>query len=256
MQQALEALPCCGYTDASAVKWNPFNGVVQCHKCGQVYSQKKQTNDSQTLEAILSVVCRYLPPDGISREQAMSEIIGLVDPGPSPLPVQPAFYQPAANEAVEILKSLGYVYEPTYTGLAWAKKSAQPEQEQALKKLADLGQEIEQEPTCPKCKAAVLYECVACSSNNYPPKPEQEPVAFAAEIVEDVNGVLSTQWADWWIPNEGDKLYTTLPAAQRSWQGLDEDDIRKLYGKDLNYRDGNYVRYAMAVEAKLKEKNT
>jgi hypothetical protein len=130
MQQALEALPCCGYTDASAVKWNPFNGVVQCHKCGQVYSQKKQTNDSQTLEAILSVVCRYLPPDGISREQAMSEIIGLVDPGPSPLPVQPAFYQPAANEAVEILKSLGYVYEPTYTGLAWvAKKSAQPEQE-------------------------------------------------------------------------------------------------------------------------------
>jgi len=50
-------------------------------------------------------------------------------------PVQPAepaqtFYQPAENEAVEILKSLGYVYEPTYTGLAWvAKKSAQPEQE-------------------------------------------------------------------------------------------------------------------------------
>jgi len=27
----------------------------------------------------------------------------------------------------------------------------------------------EQEPTCPECKAAVLYECVACSSNNYPP---------------------------------------------------------------------------------------
>jgi hypothetical protein len=27
----------------------------------------------------------------------------------------------------------------------------------------------EQEPLCPECKAAVLYECVACSSNNYPP---------------------------------------------------------------------------------------
>jgi hypothetical protein len=36
----------------------------------------------------------------------------------------------------------------------------------------------EQEPTCLECKAAVLYECVACSSNNYPPKPEQEPVAI------------------------------------------------------------------------------
>jgi hypothetical protein len=46
-------------------------------------------------------------------------------------------------------------------------------EEAALKKLADLGQEIEQGPTCPECKAAVLYECVACSSNNYPPKPEQ-----------------------------------------------------------------------------------
>jgi membrane protease subunit (stomatin/prohibitin family) len=31
-------LPCCGYTDASAVKWNPFNGVVQCHNCGQTYT--------------------------------------------------------------------------------------------------------------------------------------------------------------------------------------------------------------------------
>ena len=32
------ALPCCGYTDASAVKWNPLNGVVQCHNCGQCYT--------------------------------------------------------------------------------------------------------------------------------------------------------------------------------------------------------------------------
>jgi hypothetical protein len=26
------------------------------------------------------------------------------------------------------------------------------------------------EPVCPECKAEVLYECVACSSNNYPPQ--------------------------------------------------------------------------------------
>ena len=42
-------------------------------------------NDRQRLEAIVAVVCRYLPPDGISREEAMSQIIGLVDP----LPAQP-----------------------------------------------------------------------------------------------------------------------------------------------------------------------
>ncbi len=29
-----------------------------------------------------------------------------------------------------------------------------------------------QGPTCPECKAKVLYECVACSNNNYPPKRE------------------------------------------------------------------------------------
>jgi hypothetical protein len=29
-----------------------------------------------------------------------------------------------------------------------------------------------QEPECPECKAVVLYECVACSNNNYPPRRE------------------------------------------------------------------------------------
>jgi hypothetical protein len=39
-----------------------------------------------------------------------------------------------------------------------------------MRNVQRLGQEIEQEPTCPDCKAKVLYECVACSSNNYPPQ--------------------------------------------------------------------------------------
>lgn len=42
--------------------------------------------------------------------------------------------------------------------------------EHAMQEVQRLGQEIEQEPICPDCKAKVLYECVACSSNNYPPK--------------------------------------------------------------------------------------
>ena len=45
-------------------------------------------NDRQRLEAIVSVVCKYLPPDGIPIKDAMSEIISIVDPLP-PLPVQP-----------------------------------------------------------------------------------------------------------------------------------------------------------------------
>jgi predicted amidophosphoribosyltransferase len=27
-----------------------------------------------------------------------------------------------------------------------------------------------QEPLCPECKAEILYECVACGRNNYPPQ--------------------------------------------------------------------------------------
>ncbi len=40
-------------------------------------------NDRQRLEAIIAVVCKYLPPDGISIEKAMNEIIGLIDPLPA-----------------------------------------------------------------------------------------------------------------------------------------------------------------------------
>jgi hypothetical protein len=39
-------------------------------------------NDRQRLEAIIKVIGQYLPPDGIPINDAMSEIIGLVDPLP------------------------------------------------------------------------------------------------------------------------------------------------------------------------------
>jgi hypothetical protein len=42
IEQEPVALPCCGYADASAVKWNPHNQVVQCHNCGQVYETPQQ----------------------------------------------------------------------------------------------------------------------------------------------------------------------------------------------------------------------
>ena len=50
-------------------------------------------NDRQRLEAIVAVVGRYLPPDGIGREEAMSQIIELIDPLPElakPEPVEHA----------------------------------------------------------------------------------------------------------------------------------------------------------------------
>jgi hypothetical protein len=78
----------------------------------------------------------------------------------------------------------------------------------------------EQEPTCPECKAAVLYECVACSSNNYPPKPQQEPVAWA---VQGCSKMWRDEFAEIDAKAEAKRiggtcvayaLYTTPPEAQ------------------------------------------
>ena len=75
------------------------------------------------------------------------------------------------------------------------------------------------EPICPDCKAAVLYECVACSSNNYPPPQQAEPVA------------------------------------QRQWVGLEAEEILNMF--DVNNVYGSkWIEFARTVEAKLKEKNS
>jgi len=47
----MRLLPCCGYHDGRAVFWNRFNGVVQCHSCGQQYAphppQRKPLTDEE-----------------------------------------------------------------------------------------------------------------------------------------------------------------------------------------------------------------
>ena len=41
-----------------------------------------------------------------------------------------------------------------------------------------------QEPVCPECKAEVLYECVACSRNNYP--PQRKWVGLTDEDISEI----------------------------------------------------------------------
>lgn len=53
------ALPCCGYTDASAVKWNPLNGVVQCHNCGQNYTTPQRTWQGLTNNELQPIADEY-----------------------------------------------------------------------------------------------------------------------------------------------------------------------------------------------------
>ena len=44
------------------------------------------------------------------------------------------------------------------------------------------------EPSCPDCKAVVLYECVACSSNNYPP-PQRTEQNFCSRCGKRTNDI-------------------------------------------------------------------
>ena len=74
------------------------------------------------------------------------------------------------------------------------------------------------EPVCPECKAAVLYECIGCSSNNYPqqqaePPPPEWPLIknILAEYGLDAISFV----AEW-------------KAAQRPWVDLTDGDWEKV----------------------------
>jgi hypothetical protein len=54
------------------------------------------------------------------------------------------------------------------------------EYQKAITAIKEALAQPEQEPICPECKAAVLYECVACSSNNYPPAAQPEERNFCS----------------------------------------------------------------------------
>jgi len=67
-------------------------------------------NDRQRLEAIVAVISRYLPPNGISKAEAMSQIIELVDPLPeNPLNIVERAYfagkQDGIEETIELIRS-------------------------------------------------------------------------------------------------------------------------------------------------------
>ena len=113
--------------------------------------------------------------------------------------------------------------------------------------------EQQAEPVCPECKAKVLYECVACSSNNYPPQQQAEPVAFydfnkgfywakptkiVAPTVVDVPPI---------------PLYTTPP--KRPWAGLTDEDWEQIHDKKGTALD-TFAQGAVWAADQLKEKNT
>jgi len=105
-------------------------------------------------------------------------------------------------------------------------------------------------PVCPECKAGVLYECVACSSNNYPPQQYANPMAWA--VCDKRGGSKSLHWPEQHSPDGDATMFDAIPLVpQRTWVGLtDEEHCNVWYKESLDW-----MEYGKAIEAKLKEKN-
>ena len=73
----------------------------------------------------------------------------------------------------DCLFASGIVKQPEQEPVAWEQfhgHMAGPFYQAPLQEQRSCDKRTEQEPVCPECKAEVLYECVACSRNNYPPQ--------------------------------------------------------------------------------------
>ncbi len=79
-------------------------------------------------------------------------------------------------------------------------------------------------------------------------QPAQEPVAWMNDIAfsMDKDELTADKFGDI-VP-----LYTH-PAP--SWQGLSDDEIMNIARESYMSRDGGDIKFARAIEAKLKEKN-
>jgi hypothetical protein len=115
---------------------------------------------------------------------------------------------------------------------------------------------------CPNCEyhrqRAQLWRDEAYKQAGHP-LFEQEPVAWisATELLVMRGNALGGA-KDWRVnlglePEEGDVgLYTTPP--QRTWVGLTDEEIEKCFLFIIE-EDTQAVKFAHALEAKLKEKN-
>jgi hypothetical protein len=79
-----------------------------------------------------------------------------------------------ALEFIERVNKEGWILDDFEPQMYQAITALKERLEDPMREVQRLGQEIEQEPICPECKAEVLYECVACSSNNYPPQRTEQ----------------------------------------------------------------------------------
>jgi hypothetical protein len=136
--------------------------------------------------------------------------------------------------------------------------------EQALEALQEFGTHYEHCPRYPTWARPELQPPCNCGLDSNVAalraalaQEGQEPVAWRYK------GMIGMPWSmsddGYYVSCKRDQGYIIEPLyahpPHREWQGLTEEEIRAAYGKDLQYRDGDYERFALAILAKLKEKN-
>jgi Cu2+-containing amine oxidase len=99
--------------------------------------------------------------------------------------------QEVLKQALDALKDVGVLTDREWQAV---HKNKANELRQAIAELES------QEPICPECKAELLYECVACSRNNYPPQRTwvgltDDEIAQAIESINMLHGDYATEVA-------------------------------------------------------------
>jgi len=110
-----------------------------------------------------------------------------------------------------------------------------------------------QEPLCPECKAEILYECVACSRNNYP--PQRTWVRLTDREID--RGLLRSGYAlepaAAWRAGVVFAMNTlNRKNTRREWTRLTDKEIEECWDGDLSPYQMQCIR---EIEARLREKN-
>jgi hypothetical protein len=210
--------------------------------------------DRERLEAILKVVCDYLPPDGISRKEAMSKIIGLVDP----LPEQSESQEPVGAveySELEQMKDECDSYRDMMDAFSADNDLLYAILRHAETEMRYAGWDVRQEDNFTRHQ---LYQRIqeVLKGEEMSDAESQEPIGSVES--NDLQGFISDDYSHILVypkgsyPEGGVDLYTAPP--KREWVGLTDDEINNL---NLPESGTATVRdLVKLIEGKLKEKNT
>jgi hypothetical protein len=209
--------------------------------------------DRERLEAILKVVCDYLPPDGISRKEAMSKIIGLVDP----LPEQSESQEPVGAvkySELEQMKDECDSYRDMMDALSADNDLLYAILRRAEVEMRYAGWDNKQEDNYGRYEVYNRIQEVL--------KGEEISDAESQEPVEsnDLLGFISDDRSHILVYPKGSyseggvDLYTAPP--KREWVGLTKEEFFEIYNSPVTIiKQRSMIKQMSMIEAKLKEKN-